>query len=64
MLFTKEHYDLMAQFEKEFKYLRLDKEEKSWWASGNIYQDGYVNALFNAFRLGYAFGKFTQNKES
>lgn len=57
MLKTKEHYDLMAMFEKNFKHRRLDKEPKELWHKGIIYQDGHVNELFEVYRLGYAFGK-------
>ncbi len=52
----KEHYELMAQFEQQFKP-RKDKEAKELWSKGVIYQDGHTNALFLAYRLGYAFGK-------
>lgn len=58
MLKTQEHYDLMAQFERDVKpYGRLDKESKDMWPRGLVYQDGGVNALFLAYRHGYAFGK-------
>lgn len=57
MLLTKEHYELMDCFEREFKEMRLDKEEKSYWPQGNIYQDGQTNKLFLAYRRGYALGK-------
>lgn len=57
MLHTKEHYDLMAKFERDFKHERLDKEDKELWSKGRIYQSGAVNSLFLAYRLGYSFGK-------
>lgn len=57
MLYTKEHYDLMAQFEKEFKYLNLEKENKKLWKKSIIYQNGNTNNLFIAYRSGYALGK-------
>jgi len=57
MLNTKEHQDLMAQFERDCKPGRTDKETKDGWARGIIYQDGAVNELFLAYRRGYAFGK-------
>ena len=57
----KEHYDLMNQFEREFKYLRLEREDKDMWSHGAIYKDGYVNSLFLAYRSGYAFGKIVNN---
>jgi len=56
MLHTKEHQDLMAQFEREFHGRRLDREDKSFWARGIIYQDGQTNELFLAYRRGYALG--------
>jgi len=30
-LFSKEHYELIEMFEKEFRHHRLDKEEKADW---------------------------------
>jgi hypothetical protein len=57
MLNNKEHYELIAMFEKEFKGFRLDKEEKSFWSKGNIYQNGETNNMFLAYRKGYSFGK-------
>lgn len=56
MLKTQEHYDLMAMFERDFSG-RMDKERKELWAQGIVYQDGNVNELFKAYRLGYAYGK-------
>lgn len=61
MLLTKEHYDLMAMFEREFKHRRLDKEAKALWPKGVIYQDGHTNELFLAYRRGYAHGKTSQD---
>lgn len=54
MLKSKEHYDLIAAFERSRKE-RFDKEEKSLWGKGIVYQDGRVNALFLAYRNGYAY---------
>lgn len=57
MLLTKEHYELMAQFDAEHTHLRLTREaDKGLWARGNLYQDGHVNDLFVAYRKGYALG--------
>lgn len=56
-LVSKEHYDLMCQFERDFKQERLDREDKELWYRGRIYQSGKVNSLFLAYRLGYTFGK-------
>lgn len=58
MLMTQEHYDLMAAFERN-RSERFDKEDKALWPKGIIYQDGRVNALFLAFREGYAYAKTT-----
>lgn len=58
MLHDKEHYDLIAAFERTRKE-RFDKEDKALWPKGVIYQDGRVNALFLAFREGYAYAKTT-----
>lgn len=57
MLNTKEHYDLIAQFDKEFSSFRLDKEPKDGWTKGIIYQDGRVNQMFCVYRSGYSLGK-------
>jgi hypothetical protein len=59
MLKTQEHIDLIAMFEREpdYKGRRLDKEAKSLWPMGRIYQDANVNDLFLAYRRGYAYGK-------
>lgn len=56
MLEAKEHYDLMTAFERQHRE-RFDKETKDYWPKGIIYQDGRVNAMFLAFRKGYAYGK-------
>ena len=57
MLKSKEHYELMAQFEKTVIPGRCDKESKDLWPKGIVYQDGQVNKMFLAFRMGYSFGK-------
>ena len=60
MLKTKEHYDLIAAFEQEKtspQTRRFDKEEKSLWVRGIIYQHGPTNELFLVYRMGYAYGK-------
>ena len=55
---SKEHYDLMDMFEKEYKGLRLDREkDKEGWAKGRVYEDGRANELFLAYRKGYAFAQ-------
>lgn len=64
MLNTKEHYDLLAQFEKTVRHGRFDKEAKQDWARGIIYQDGRVNEMFKVYRLGYAHGKAVERLDA
>lgn len=52
---TKEHEELMKQFES-FKPGRIDRESKDQWNKGIIYQNGEVNELFLMFRKGVAYG--------
>lgn len=56
-LTSKDHYDLMAAFEREYKGQRFDKEAKELWSKGVVYQDGQTNALFLAYRRGYSYGE-------
>ncbi len=62
---TKEHYEIIEAFERAFKHEprfkngRLDKEDKSSWSKGFVYQDAEVNVLFLAFRHGVAYGVAT-----
>lgn len=56
MLKSKEHYELIEMFEREFVG-RFDKEPKELWPKGYIYRDGQLNQLFLAYRRGYSFGK-------
>lgn len=55
-LFSQDHYELIAMFEREFKGHRLDKEAKEMWSKGCIFQNGETNNLFVAYRKGYALG--------
>ena len=55
---TKEHYEMIENFEKNFNYIRLDKEEnRELWKKGIIYQNGETNNLFKAFSIGYSFAR-------
>ena len=56
-LFSKEYYDLMAAFERDFKGRRLDREDKSFWPRRIIYQDGHLNDLFLAYRMGASYAE-------
>lgn len=51
---SQEHEEIIADFEKQFCGLRIDKEPRELWPKQNIYQNGEANALFLAFRAGYA----------
>jgi len=53
---TREHYELIEQFESEFPG-RHDKEDRDLWRIGRIYQDGQLNELFLAYRRGYALAQ-------
>lgn len=57
MIGTREHYDLLACFEREFSYLRLDREPKELWKERCVYACGETNALYLAYVAGYALGK-------
>lgn len=58
MLGSKEHYELMEQFEREFRHLRVDREQdQATWRMGHVYQNGEVNELYGAYIRGYSFGK-------
>lgn len=51
-----EHYEIMESFER-LKPGRLDRERRSEWPKGRIYQDGQVNELFLMYREGCACGR-------
>jgi hypothetical protein len=59
-VYDKEHYDLMTMFEKNFRGNDFGREPKELWAKGQLYENGETNALFRAYRDGYAFGKISQ----
>lgn len=54
---SKEYYEMLSNFEKHYTGRRFDKESAEFQKSGNIYQDGEVNNLFLAFRLGYSYAR-------
>lgn len=59
-LTSKDHYEMIEMFENEFKgSFRMDKEDKSYWAKGNVYQNADLNNLFLAYRRGVAYGRAT-----
>ena len=55
---SKEHYEIIENFDNNFAHQRLDKEKnKSLWKKGQVYENGETNALYKAYIMGYAFGK-------
>lgn len=54
---SKEHHEILKDFEKCFKEFRLDKENKDMWSKGHIYQSGEVNNMYKAFVRGYSSGR-------
>ena len=56
-LITAEHYELMDQFERDFRHMPLTREAKEYWPKGAIYTNGATNDAFRAYRFGYAFAK-------
>jgi hypothetical protein len=61
---SKEHYDLMDQFEREFKQdFRLDREkDREWWRQGHCYENGEASKAFNAYIRGYSLGKAVERE--
>ena len=56
---SRDHFELMNMFEREFSHLRLDREDKALWPKGAVYQNGEANNLFLAYRRGAAYGRAT-----
>jgi len=55
---SKEHYEILEHFEKNFAYQRLDREKnKELWRAGQVYENGETNALYKAYISGYGLGK-------
>lgn len=54
---TKEFYDILENFEKNFNHMRLDKESKELWCVGQIYQNGETNNAYQAYIKGYSLGR-------
>ena len=60
---SKEHYDLMDQFERAIRQSSIygsqfDRENRELWPAGHVYKHGATNDLFLAYRMGYVCGKF------
>lgn len=53
---TKEHYEMMEEFEK-WACGRFDKEPKEFWSKGMVYQNGEINEQFRMFCIGYSVGR-------
>lgn len=54
---TKEFYDILENFEKNFYHMRLDKESKEYWGTGQIFQNGETNNAYKAYVQGYSLGR-------
>ena len=54
---TQEFYDLQDNFDKNYKHLRLDKENKEYNQYGRFYQSGETNKLFEVYMSGYMLGR-------
>lgn len=55
---SKEHYEILEHFEKNYADQRIDREkDKSLWRKGQVYENGETNALYKAYILGYGLGK-------
>lgn len=54
---SNEHYEMLENFEKNFKGHRLDREDMKLWVKSQFYENGETNALFLAYSIGYAFGR-------
>lgn len=61
---TKEFYEILLSFERDFNYMRLDKEDKSLWKESIVYQDGETNKIYQAYSLGYALGRLNYMQEA
>ena len=63
MLYTKEFYELIKNFEKyaeknlSLGSMGLQKEEKELWKKQRYYCDGTANQAFIIFFQGYSLGK-------
>jgi hypothetical protein len=55
---SKEHDEILANFEKNFKGYRMDREKNpDLRKKGILYESGETNALCRAFIMGYSFGR-------
>ena len=53
-----EHDEILYEFEKNFKHMRLDREKNiSLWKIGQVYQCGETNNMYKAYILGYSLGR-------
>ena len=53
---SQEFYELMEQFERDYKNLHPVREEKKVWEYQAFYTNE-VNKLFLAYMAGYSFGR-------
>lgn len=56
-IISKEFYDLMQNFERDYKYYPLARESKDNFLRMAYYQNGETNKLFKAYMTGYSLAK-------
>jgi hypothetical protein len=62
---SKEHYDILAMFDKTFANYETTKEiDKDLWKRGYVYCNGKTNDLYKAYLYGYAHGKRVVENEA
>lgn len=57
VLGTKEHYDILDNFEREHGHMRLDREPTDQWSHGHVYQSGETNNAYREYLAGYMLGR-------
>jgi len=60
---SKEHYEMMENFEQRFK-AKPTREPKDLWSKGVVYCDGHLNRDFLLFRQGYSLAKAIYQSQS
>ncbi len=61
---SKEHHELMAQFERDFRLKSPEREtDPAYMRQGFLYSNGEINQQFLAYRMGYTFGRAREARE-
>jgi hypothetical protein len=62
---SKEHYELMEAFERFFGYKNPSRcKDEPYKSKGCVYDNGEINKEFQAFRMGYVYGKLIAEQET